>query len=250
MLDHSSDVDTAVSRRTRRPRTDWRLGGSTVRAWREWLLAAALVALGIGVLVGALIEWAWDASVAPLIATGVVGLAMLAVVVLAFSRSRPVGLLRLRPLDLLWGIGLGVAVRIAQGFAAGPAPLPSTTTIDGAPASEWWTVDLIGAVVFAPVVEELFFRGVLLVAVFTILRRPLGHLAAGIAASLVSTGLFVLLHALPGPAQGTDVVGLTLLSLVASGVVLLTGRIWGAIVLHAVYNTSFVVLTVAGTVLA
>lgn len=250
MLDHSSDVDTAELRRTRRPRIDWRQGGSSVRFWREWTLAIALVALGAGVLVGALIEWAWDSSLAPVVATGVVGLAMLAVVISTFSRSRPAGLLRLRPLDLLWGIGLGVALCIVQGILAGPAPLPSTTTINGAPGSEWWIVDALGAVILAPAVEELFFRGVLIVATFTVLRRPLGHVAAGISAALVSTGLFVMLHAIAGEAAGADVLGLAMLSLTASGVVLLTGRIWGAIVLHAVYNTAFVVLTLVGTALA
>lgn len=219
-----------------------------MRRWNEWLLAIALVCLGVGVLFGAVIDWAWDAPIAPLVGTVIVGVAMIVPIVLAFLRSRPIGFLRFRPLDLLWGVGLGVFVRLVQGLLSGAEPLPTMATIDGR-SSEWWPIEASGAVVVAPVVEELFFRGVLLVTLFTILRRLVGHTAAGIIAALVSTGLFVMLHALAGEAETEQVIGLALLGFTASGVVLLTGRIWGAILLHAVYNTSFVVLVALGTAL-
>ncbi len=219
-----------------------------MRRWNEWLLAIALIGLGIAVLAGAVIEWAWDSSVAPLVGTAVVGLGMVATIVLAFTRSRPVGLLRFRPLDLLWGVGLGVGLRLAEGLIAGPQPLPTFATIDGR-VSEWWALDAVGAVVTAPVIEELFFRAVVVVTFFTILRRLVGQVAAGVIAALVSTGLFVMTHALAGAADIGPVIGLTLLGFVASGVVLFTGRIWGAIVLHAIYNASFVALSALGTAL-
>lgn len=220
-----------------------------MRRWNEWLLAIALISLGIGVLLGAVVEWAWESSAAPLVGTAVVGLGMLVPIVLAFTRSRPVGLLRFRPLDLLWGVGLGVGLRLAQGLIAGPEPLPIFATIDGR-VSEWWALEIVGAVVAAPVIEELFFRAVIVVALFSILRRLVGQVAAGIIAALVSTGLFVMTHALAGGADIGPMIGLALLGFIASGVVLLTGRIWGAMVLHAVYNASFVVLSALGTALS
>ncbi len=220
-----------------------------MRRWNEWLLAIALIGLGVGVLSGAIIAWAWDSPLAPLVGSAAAGLGMVVPIVLAFRRSRPVGLLRFRPLDLLWGVGLGVGLRVVQGLIAGPKPLPTFATIDGR-VSEWLALDAVGAVVAAPVIEELFFRAVMIVAMFTILRPLVGHVAAGVTAALVSTGLFVMTHALAGGAEIGSVIGLALLGFVASGVVLLTGRIWGAIVLHAVCNASFVALVAFGTALS
>lgn len=230
------------------------MGGRTVRRWREWAFAAGLIGLGVGVLVGALVETVWVSPWASIAATGLVWIGMLVPIILVFRRSRPVGLLRFRPLDLLWGLGLAVALRIVQGSVAqsvsGEASLPSFTTIDGATADGWWVEAVLGAVVIAPAIEEFFLRGLVLVSVFTILRRPLGHLAAGIIAGMVSTGLFVLAHSMTGAVSIDAVIATTLLGFTCSAVVLLTGRIWGAVLIHALYNASFVVLALMGTLLA
>lgn len=218
-----------------------------MRDWREWLLAAALTALGASVLTGALISGLWDASVAPLIATLVVAAGMVGPSIWALARSRPVGLLRFRPIDLLWGVGLGVALCLTAGALAGGAHFPSIVTIGGAPSLEWWIEDAAWGILAAPAVEELFFRGVLLVSLFTILRRLTGSVVAGLAAALVSTGLFVLLHTVTAQTSPAYAASLALLGLAASGVVLLTGRIAGAVILHAVYNTAIVVLGLVGT---
>lgn len=133
MPDHSSDTLAAVPdegpadapdaapRRSRRVRrTDWRLGGRTVLHWRESLLAIALGGLGAGFVAGFFLP--------STLATVCVWLGMLVAIVIAFSRSRPVGLLRFRPVDLLWAAGLGLLVRLVQGWAAAadghPAPFP------------------------------------------------------------------------------------------------------------------------------
>ncbi|AZC12329.1 CPBP family intramembrane glutamic endopeptidase [Microbacterium sp. ABRD28] len=269
MLDHSSDVDAAPSRRDRRReaqelsagnvasaasahrgRTDWRLGGRTVRRWREWAFAAGLIGLGLGVLVGAVVEWVWDSPWAPVVATVLVWIGMVVPTVLAFRRSRPVGLLRFRAVDLLWGVGLATALRLIQGWLAaggGAGALPSFTTVDGALPAGWWLTDLLGPIVIAPPVEELFFRGLLLVTVFTMLRRPLGQVAAGIIAMMVSTGLFVLAHTLTGTATADAVITTALLGLTCAAIVMLTGRIWGAVLVHAAYNPSYVALAAIGT---
>lgn len=241
-------------RRSRPPRTDWRLGGRTVYLWRENLLAIALLSLGGAALAGAAIEFLWQSPWAAASATALVWIGMLVPVVWAFTRSRPVGLLRLRPLDLLYGLVLGVILRTVQGWvegtSGGAAPFPSYTRIGGDLPSTWALTELVGPIVVAPAVEELFFRAVVLVALYTVLRRPLGRMLAGASALLASTALFVVVHALSGEIDTAQIVSLTLLGLVCGLLVLLTGRIWGAVLVHAVYNTSFVVLALAGTVVA
>jgi len=46
-----------------------------------------------------------------------------------------------------------------------------------------------------------------------------------------------------------EVISLSLLGLVCGLLVMLTGRIWPAILVHVVYNGTFVVLALAGTYL-
>ena len=104
-----------------------------------------------------------------------------------------------------------------------------------------------GAVLIAPVLEEFFFHGALLVALYTVLRRPVGKLAAGIGALLVTTGAFVLVHGLAGTLGVDAIVGLVLVAGVGGALVLLTGRIWAAVLLHITYNAVFVALALVGT---
>lgn len=255
MPDHSSDTLAAVPdegpadapeaapRRSRRVRrTDWRLGGRTVLHWRESLLAIALGGLGAGFVAGFFLP--------STLATVCVWLGMLVAIVIAFSRSRPVGLLRFRPVDLLWAAGLGLLVRLVQGWAAAadghPAPFPTLPTVDGHLASGWWFEGALAPVLIAPPIEEFFFRGVLLVALYTVLRRPFGGFTAGLVALLVSTGLFIAAHAVTEALTVPSIVAVGVLGLVCGLLVLLTGRIWPAVGVHVVYNALGVVLALAG----
>lgn len=217
-------------------------------AWREGLLAIALMALGAGILAG---FGALQLGAPPVVSTLCIWAGMLVAIVIAFARSRPVGLLRVRAVDLLWAVGLGLIVRLVQGWAAGAsgagAPFPALPTVDGRLASLWWFDGALAPVLIAPAVEELFFRGVVLVALFTVLRRPFGSFAAGLTALLVSTALFVAAHAIGGPATAADLVSLGALGGVCGLLVLLTGRIWGAIGLHLVFNALGVGLALLGT---
>jgi len=90
---------------------------------------------------------------------------------------------------------------------------------------------------------------VVLVSVYTLLRRLVGVVMAGAVAVVVSTALFVLLHSLVGGIGVDEVISLSLLGLVCGALVMLTGRIWPAILVHVVYNGTFVVLALAGTFL-
>lgn len=236
----------------RAPRTDWRLGGRTVHRWRESLLAIALLSLCAGLLAGTLVDMLWDAPWAAASATALVWIGMLVPVVRAFSRSRPIGLLRFRALDLLYGVVLGLMLRIVQGWLevglGGSGALPSTTLVDGRIPATWWLTDGVAPIAIAAPLEELFFRAVVLVVLYTMMRRPFGKTAAAVVAILASTALFVMLHALTGVVATDAAASLLLLGLVCATLVVLTGRIWGAIVVHVVYNATYAALTVAGSV--
>ncbi|MCT9001932.1 CPBP family intramembrane glutamic endopeptidase [Microbacterium memoriense] len=247
----STEAASSASRHRRRRRTDWRLGGRAVRKWDLSVLAVALIALGVGAVGGGLVSRI-AAPWAPIASTVVLWAGMLVPIVFAFARARPAGLLKLRPVDLLWGLGLGLGLRLLQGWMSGADAMtfPSATTLDGALPTSWWLTEALPAAVVAPVVEELFFRAVVLVAVYQLLRRRAGGLAAAVTGLLVSTGGFILLHASAGALTVTDAMTLFAVGGTCALLVLLTGRIWPAVLTHAVFNATYLALVVAGTVLS
>lgn len=238
-------------RRRRRRRTDWRQGGRSVRRWDLWLLSAALIGVGFGLVGGATISriglpWASFAS------TLLLWLGMAVVVVFALTRSIPAGLLTFRPMDLMWGLGLGLGLRLLQGWTEGveSSAFPSVATIDGSLPQEWWFTTAVPASVIAPLIEEFFFRGVVLVAVYQLFRRSVGVVASSLTALLASAGGFVLLHSAFESLALASGVQLFVVGAVCALTVLLTGRMWGAVCIHVVYNVSFLMLAVLGTMLA
>ncbi|WP_292834501.1 CPBP family glutamic-type intramembrane protease [Microbacterium sp.] len=229
---------------------DWRWGGHTVAVWNAWLAAGALISLVAAVLVRATITLVWPSPWAATIGTVLLWVGLAVPVVWALTRSRPAGLLRLHPLDFLYAVVLGGVLRVVQGWIQpGVAVFPSYPLVDGRLAAEWWLIDGVGAVVVSPAVEEFFYRAVLLIALYVILRRALGNVVAGGAALLITTGLFVLVHALTTTPTADAALSLTLLGLVCGLLVLLTGRIWGAVLVHLVFNATFVLLALTGTFL-
>ncbi len=215
------------------------------------LLGIAIAGLGAGILAGQLVLMLQPGAVwAGPVATALLWFGMLVPIVVAFLWSRPVGLLRFRASDLVIGLGFGVILRFAQGAiqqaVEGRAPFPGIVLVDGSIPAGWWLTEALPAVVVAPVLEEFFFRVVILVALYTVLRRPFGHVAAGLAALFVSTGLFVAAHLVGGSLTVSAVLSLTLVGVVSASLVLLTGRVWPAVVAHVVYNGLGIALAVAG----
>jgi membrane protease YdiL (CAAX protease family) len=202
-----------------------------------------------------LLAGAWLGGI---LGTAVLWIVLLVPVVLAFRRGIPRGLLLFRPVDVLYAVVLGGILRVIQGWLAvafgASGALPSYPSLNGTLPAFWWLEDLLGGAVVAPVVEEFFFRGLLLVAIFTLVRRFAGDDGAGRAlggfvAVVASTALFVITHFLVGPLSLDAAVSLTLVGLVCGMLVVFTGRIWPAVLVHVVYNGTGVLLTVAGTVL-
>lgn len=163
-----------------------------------------------------------------------------------------------RPVDLAIGLGIGLAGRVFTALLTGAAiaitgysPERGNLVLSAEPL---WIVlnGVLIAIIVAPVVEELFFRGLVLRAIRNRLlrRNPTDSRTqrrAALAAILLSSAAFMLLHLYQSSdwtlfiilAGSTFTVGL--LSAVAA---VRTGRLGGAIVGHMVFNGSAVLLAV------
>lgn len=247
-----ASLDAARRRRRRTPRP-WRQGESTTRRWNVELLAWAVCGLGAAVLAGRAASVLLPPETAGGGARAAVWVALGVPVALALSRSRPRGLLRARPADALYGIVFGIALRGLQGWLEGlggdPVAWPSTFSADGS-LPESFAADALSDTIAAPVVEEFFFRGVLLVCTYVLLRGMSGRVGAGVAAVAFSTALFVAAHQLVSDTSGADPLVLAAVGAVAGTFVMATGRIWPAIAVHVVFNATGYLLLAAGTLLS
>ncbi|WP_165801304.1 CPBP family intramembrane glutamic endopeptidase [Microbacterium testaceum] len=171
--------------------------------------------------------------------------------VYALARSRPPGLFQFRASDLIWGFASGMVLRLCEGVVGGfeNAPFPSSPLIENNAIASWVLAEAIPLGLIGPLAEEVFFRAVILVSVFQVLRRATGPVAAAITAALVSTGLFVCLHAIFGAISLASVLQFVLIGTVCAALVLLTGRLWSAVVTHLVYNGSYLAIVAMGALL-
>lgn len=218
---------------------------------RRRLVTGLLVPLSLGVA-GALISIALGVSLAR--PGGVLALVTLWAFLLAgfiyFALTVPIGsLFAFRGSDVVWGVGVAVVLRLLEGLLLGAAfaPFPAVSS----PSVAAWIGEVVlPAGLIGPLVEELYFRAFLAVIVFRMLAPRTGQVIAGFAATCVSAGAFVLLHACFAPLPLLDALILLAVGAACAALVLLTGRICGAILLHATYNFLFIVLAALGTVLA
>ncbi|WP_181373548.1 CPBP family intramembrane glutamic endopeptidase, partial [Microbacterium sp. HMWF026] len=132
---------------------------------------------------------------------------------------------------------------------ANAVAFPTSPTLSNSPLFVWVLGEALPLGFIGPAVEELFFRCVLCVCVFQILRPRNGALVAGWGATLASSGLFLGFHAVMGPLTAWNVTQLFVVGVTTAVMVLLTGRAWSALFAHVVYNGSFLALGVAGTFL-
>ena len=166
--------------------------------------------------------------------------------------------LRFRWIDLAIGLGLGIGLRFASGVivavvraVAGEPGTGNLTQIGGTglgrPAALFNL--LVGATLIAPLIEELFFRGLLIRSLLATLDRRASRRgrAAGPgrwrrqrrAVVAVSAVLFALVH-LSEVRDPVGAVSLMLSLLLVGGVhaviTLHTGRLGSAVVSHVVFN--------------
>ena len=196
-------------------------------------VGASLVA-AVPVAPGGITPWEAFAVVGP-----AQSLATIAVVALLKRSSRPAreDLGFHFALVDLWGLPAGAGLQIALSlllslvvvvFFGGEAPVQDVVQIVDAAGDPGTRVAVvITAVVLAPVAEELVFRGILL--------RALTRRFSPGAAIFGSAGVFALGHLLD-PNAGLAVPALFLAGLVLARQVLASGRLGGAIALHAGFN--------------
>src|SRR5680860_132002 len=148
--------------------------------------------------------------------------------------------LRFRWLDLLWGLSIGLLARSAASAVEilGYGQMGSSVVTFGETVYDgWWLFGaLLAPVLLAPVIEELFFRGLLLRSVFGVTRTNGANrgVSAGIAV-FVSAIVFALVHILTvDTVTGLWVAGLStfLFGLAVGSLAVLTGRLGGAIIAH------------------
>lgn len=157
--------------------------------------------------------------------------------------------LRFKPVDLAWGIGVGIAllivagglgVALTEGLGVGEDESTNTQIISDAADTQALWVIVIAAVILAPIVEEIFFRGLCLRAI----ENRFGTTVAVIG----STILFTLPHFTNPSLAGTAVL-FTVIGVVGLGLAMLTvktQRLGPAIVAHAVFNGVGVLAVLAG----
>jgi membrane protease YdiL (CAAX protease family) len=145
--------------------------------------------------------------------------------------------LRLLPVDAAWGLLALVCVAVSNAVLLGVfevtgIPFESNVETDGTGDPNWPAVVVfaVAAVLVAPVVEELFFRGLLLRSLRSRLSAP-----AAIAVQAVVFGLF---HLGPGASQGAIglVIMLTFAGAIFGVAAQRSGRLGPSIMAHMFLN--------------
>ncbi|MDU0326868.1 CPBP family intramembrane glutamic endopeptidase [Microbacterium sp. KSW2-21] len=231
------------------PRTrvrDWRFNAPAAGGLNATVVAACLVVLGLGAIFASL---ARGLNCCPTLSTVVFSSSLAIVVGFAFFRSIPRGLFEFRFGDFVVGIAAGIGLRIFYGIISGAnsQPFPSAD-FSGGTVGDWLVVALL-TTFFTPTVEELFFRGLLLVSIYRLVRRSWNFISAAVTALLGAVGSFLIVHGAFSSLAVPDILQLTLVAVACGIVVIASGRIWGAVILHATYNFSFLILTAVGALL-
>ena len=245
------------------------LPDSPVRwGWRDVLLGlgAFILSLVLGVAVATLLRIDVDNVDAVGLfsfASALLSYAAITAVVVVASRRKGLGTLaadfglRFRPVDIAIGLGVAIAAKLVA-VAIGVLAIsvtdhtPESGNFELSVAPLWIVLNgFLVAVVVAPFVEELFFRGLVLRAANNrVLRRGGTSARAAATAILVSSLSFALLHLYQSPDITLLIIlgGSTLfLGLANSRVTLSTGRLGAAIIAHALYNGSSIVIALLGT---
>ena len=228
-----------------------------VRSSLGWAAAGLLVAMVAGLAAEDAFRMGWlaDTRAQPLVAYFATWIP-LGVGVWAACRHRgwqasadQLGL-RFSVFDIFWGVAAGCIARLVDAVirlqltgTTGLSPQP----VLGTPAIDGWAVivGIVAPVIVAPLIEEVFFRGLLQRSLAQAFGAA-GRLRASAAAILITSVLFALAHVVVGGTLGVDAVataeGTFAFSVIAGVVAAATGRIGGAIIAHVVFNGVAVLL--------
>ncbi|MGZ0711686.1 CPBP family glutamic-type intramembrane protease (plasmid) [Coraliomargarita sp. W4R53] len=221
-----------------------RPGVALVIAVVGFLLTAAIVTMYPGLR----LTWLAPGWVLAIVDLVVISLPMVVAIWIAVQVASKgflaaVGLRQWRASDLI--IGLGIAV-VARALVEIVSPTAGGATLGNVNVAGV-AIGLAVAVLISPLIEELFFRG--------LVQRALGDIfitrdvVAGVIVVAVSTFGFVALHLIPAVASGSAIPIGTLVGTAAIGIgcgtlVFITGRLGGALVAHLVFNAIGVALLI------
>jgi membrane protease YdiL (CAAX protease family) len=233
--------------------------------WGWWDVLYGLLAFVLSLVVSVVVVVLLHIDINDVDAVGLFGFlsasvtyaAFTAVVVVAARRKGLGSLaadfgLRFRPVDIAIGLGIGVGVKIlAVVLAAFTVTLTDHTPAGGnfelSPSLLWVILNgVVIATLLGPIVEELFFRGLVLRAAYNRVLRGGGSVTrAATLGVLVSALGFALLHLYESsdPTLLMILGGSTFaLGAVNSWITLRTGRLGAAIIAHVFFNGSSVLL--------
>ncbi|KQO11405.1 hypothetical protein ASF06_01755 [Agreia sp. Leaf244] len=193
-----------------------------------------------------------DGHLALILSYAVVWLPLLAATIVAcyVTGTRSLGQdlgLRVTWLDALFGLGIGLLARAAAsvieiafyGRMTGLGVTFGDVIYDG-----WWVFGAVLApIFFAPFIEEVFFRGLVLRTALRISSRSMTRAVAMSISVLASAVLFAALHLteVTSPTAAAAIGSSTLIFGIASGVLAaITGRTGGSIIAHVTFNGSLV----------
>lgn len=250
MTDTKTTIPRTSSRRgqPRRSQSDWRIRGRSAPLCEGGVLAAGLLSSGIAIIASGLVgqsQLPW----APPFAVVVLWAGLITSVAASFRREVPAGLLRFATRDIIWGLSLGLTLRVVQGAisSANTTPFPSTPEEGAAQGQGAALSFIVTSGLISPIVEEFFFRGLILVCVWQILVRSLNLVVAGAISLTISTLAFMALHLVFAPLGEAQLTQLALVGVLCGVCTVATGRVWGAVLTHLVYNASFLGLLALGS---
>ncbi|MBD3756681.1 MAG: CPBP family intramembrane metalloprotease [Microbacterium sp.] len=200
-----------------------------------------------GVLPGfaALPAWAATALDAVVVLAPLVAGALVAARAAGPAVARALGI-RVTLIDLVLGVLVALVARAVVEIVT--PTRGSLLSPFGDTDADQLAVSIVAVVLFAPIVEELFFRGAVQRALQALLTRPARPLLPSRAAAAVAIGVttiaFVGLHAVPdGGAVPLGAVLAPLLVGVGAGVLTAaTGRIAAGVVAHVLFNAAGIAL--------
>lgn len=231
--------------------------------WPDVLYGVIAFVLSLAVGVAVLLAVGIDANDVDAVGTftfasALFAYAAIAAVVVAAARRRGLGSLaadfglRFQPVDIAIGLGIGIAVKffamvltVFAVWATNHTPESGNFELSTSPL---WIVlnGFILAAIVAPIVEELFFRGLVLRAAYNRVLRRGGTVSRAVTIGVLASAIgFALLHLYQSPDVTLLIIlgGSTLALGVANALVTLTtGRLGAAIVAHVFFNGSSVLL--------
>jgi membrane protease YdiL (CAAX protease family) len=154
----------------------------------------------------------------------------------------------IQPIDLVWGLAVGLLARVVAtllevGFYGQPGS-PSAS-FDEPSHDAWWIFATIAApVLLGPIIEELFFRGLILKTILRLAAANPPSRSLQLVAIAISAVTFAILHVV-GAESPRAALTIWLSTFIFGGgaatLTTITGRLGPAVIAHIVFNALVVI---------